>query len=373
MGAYWIMASLLAILTFLYVLLLGKWCRALLNNGKELTAKSVELLTVSIVVPFRNEAHNLSAIVSCIASQDYPIELLECLLVDDHSQDQGLEIARSLVSKTSNIRIISLKEDEVGKKAAITEGIRQATGTLILTTDADCKMGPNWVKSTVNAAMQNQADMLIQPVFIGGNSRRGLQALEQMLMTGIGNASALTNKPLVCSGANLAFRRDRFLEVGGYNDNKSIASGDDVFLMQSFTKKDLMIEANGLQDVWVETESAPNLQMWFSQRIRWASKISKYQEKDSKSASLILAGYNVAIAAMFVVSIWLPELLVATILGFSVKWLIDLLLLILIASTFKRKHLLWWFPVGELLYIPYILIISIASVFIPVQWKERSI
>src|SRR5690606_37168667 len=84
--------------------------------------------------------------------QNYPIDLFEVIVIDDNSEDNTLEILKSLQKKYSNLFISQLENSENSpeqsfKKEAITKGIRLATGDLIVMTDADCISHPDRLRT----------------------------------------------------------------------------------------------------------------------------------------------------------------------------------------------------------------------------------
>src|SRR5262245_58393417 len=83
---------------------------------------------VSIIIPARNEEDNLLNCLDSIAKQSYPKNLLEVIICDDNSDDQTAAIAKKwIVSHELNAKIIS-SGTWSGKKHALNEGIKNATG-----------------------------------------------------------------------------------------------------------------------------------------------------------------------------------------------------------------------------------------------------
>src|SRR5687767_11995390 len=101
-------------------------------------------LKISVIIPARNEEDNIGNLLDALPGQSYSESFFEVIVVDDHSTDKTAEIVRGF-PKT---QLITLKEEEINsyKKKAIETGIAAATGDLIVTTDADCIPGPNWLK-----------------------------------------------------------------------------------------------------------------------------------------------------------------------------------------------------------------------------------
>ena len=106
---------------------------------------------ISIIVPARNEEKNIVALLNAINQQTYPSHLFEVIIVDDHSTDNTANLVSSFNS--TNIRLIYLSDYinneslNAYKKKAIEIGINESRGTLIVTTDADCTMNKNWLKT----------------------------------------------------------------------------------------------------------------------------------------------------------------------------------------------------------------------------------
>ena len=97
--------------------------------------------TVSVIVACRNEDQNISKIVDCLKYQKFDNSKLELIFVNDHSEDNTLELLLNEQKKCSYIQVINLKNSIEGKKNAIKEGVLNSNGDIILCTDADCEMG----------------------------------------------------------------------------------------------------------------------------------------------------------------------------------------------------------------------------------------
>ena len=109
-----------------------------------------------------------------IIHQKYPKELFEIIVVDDFSEDNTIEVVENFI-KTNNVQNIRLLNQHysllltpnsrlMGKKAALNWAINEATGELIITTDADCRMGNNWLRTIADYYTTKQPKMIIGPV-----------------------------------------------------------------------------------------------------------------------------------------------------------------------------------------------------------------
>lgn len=329
---------------------------------------------VSVIIPVRNEERNVELIINRLEMQSYPHSQFECIIVNDHSSDATVQKLKNRASNSGlQLSIVDLPPGSCGKKRALQYGIQQARGELILTTDADCINSVNWLQSTMAAYQQEVPDMIVQPVLMHEPQAAPFESMEQLLLTGIACASASLKKPVVCSGANLAFRKQAFDQVGGYSRHLSIASGDDVFLMQAFKKHGLQIKANTDPDAVVYTSGAQSIGQFLMQRLRWAAKVRYYRDFDSIASSMILGGMHLALVLVAILSVFELQFAPVFLVFLLLKSAIDLLFLHKIASSLQQNKLLRWFPVAEILYLPYSLAISLASIFVSVKWKGRSI
>ncbi|MFM9055840.1 MAG: glycosyltransferase, partial [Bacteroidota bacterium] len=210
-----------------------------------------------------------------LLAQHHPSGRIELILVDDHSEDGG---AGSL-STQPRVRLIQLQDGQTGKNAALQAGIASATGEWILTTDADCRLHPDWAMTLVSLGVQTDAVMVCGTVDL--DPALGLlgavQALETRILQTCGSASLALGFPLLNTGASLAFRRSTFLEVGGYSGNSHLASGDDTFLMLAIhrTYPGRVIPC-GAPAARVRTAAEPTWAAFMSQRRRRASKVRHY-------------------------------------------------------------------------------------------------
>jgi len=219
-----------AILILPYLFLLFKIYRNLIKL-KVFNVSYDPLTFVSVVVACRNEQNNINHLLESIASQDYPKELFEVIIVDDNSTDRTFESV-SHFKGISNL--ITIKNNGSGKKEAIFTGIQISSGHLIITTDADCTMRSGWIRTIASFYETHRPEMIICPVQLesGKGFFRKFQEIEFLALQGITAGSALSSQATMCNGANLAFTRETYLKNVG-NLHFEIASGDDIFLLHS--------------------------------------------------------------------------------------------------------------------------------------------
>jgi chlorobactene glucosyltransferase len=116
---------------------------------------------VSVVVPARNEAHNIERCVTSLLASAWPA--FEVIVVDDHSTDGTGGLARAIAARDPRVRVVPAPELPAGwfgKQWACHTGRAHATGTLLLFTDADTWHAPDALPRAVHALAARGADLL---------------------------------------------------------------------------------------------------------------------------------------------------------------------------------------------------------------------
>ncbi|MEH6304996.1 glycosyltransferase [Olivibacter sp. CPCC 100613] len=333
--------------------------------------------SVSVLIAARNEERNIAKTIDSILKQHYPSELMEVIIVNDHSTDGTADIIASYGNQ--GVKLIELNEHEKlnsYKKKAISKAIANAKGELMVATDADCVMGPNWLCAIVSLYEEKNYKLISSPVIYHEEKSyfEKLQTLEFLYLIGLGAASIGLRKPSTCNGANLAYRRDVFYELGGFNGIDDLASGDDeLFLHRVAQKYPLSIGFCKSRDAIVYTEAKENLQEFIRQRRRWASKSTKYKNKKIVLLGVAIWIFNLAILVSALLGIFFPSLFVCFGFVLLAKILIELLFLMPITTFASRSHLLVGLPLLSFLHLFYIIYIGIAGNTGKYYWKGRKV
>ena len=350
-----------------YFMLIAIFLFGLFRRSRPLDARR---LSVSVVVPARNEAANIDTCLQALATQTYPDNLLEIIVVDDRSTDDTAARIDQWTRRLPNLSRVSVTRQNYAcpKKNALWQGIKHARGDIIFTTDADCQPGPNWIASTL-AYFAPDVGMVIgyAPLLKSEKVLSGLLSLQALIVSTLAAGSAGIGFPLICSGRNMAYRRKAFDEVDGFNDIGHIIGGDDVLLMRQVAQKSAWkIRFNSDADAFVPSASHPdNL---INRQVRYQSKTIHY---GIPTLILALAVYIFhVILATLPILFWLnAELFYAVGFCLAMKIIADAAFLLFGGIQFKSLKLLLWFPVLEILIIPYIVIICALGTFSPFKWK----
>jgi poly-beta-1,6-N-acetyl-D-glucosamine synthase len=352
---YW----LPAILVLPYIYLLLKIFRSLLHLS--LFNVSPDPVTfVSVVVACRNEHKNLPVLLNSIVSQDYPKSLFEVIIVNDNSTDNTYEIAEGFIK---NCNILAINNNGNGKKQALRTGIIASKGSLTITTDADCVMGKDWIRTIAAFYEKDKPDLIICPVQI--ESVPGFfgrfQELEFLGLQGITAGSAFSAEGTMCNGANLAFTREVYLN---HSDNlhDDLISGDDVFLLHSL-KEENQSKIFWLEsaDALVTTASSSTLRSFLKQRSRWISKGKVYKDRYTIILGIVTFITIILQISYLIASLIYPILIWVFLVIFILKSIPDFLILLNASGRYGKKYLMKWFLPAQLIYPFYVLSVVIYS------------
>ncbi|GAO28384.1 N-acetylglucosaminyltransferase [Geofilum rubicundum JCM 15548] len=252
-----------------------------------------------MIVPYRNEAKTLPALLAALGQQNLSSHLFEVIAVNDHSEDGGENWLSGQNLFKGSLRRIDAQGQ--GKKSALKEGIACAKGPLIVTLDADCVPHRGWLKTLMDGFGQWEADMLIGPVKMrsSGSFLSRFESVDYWALQMSGAAAAMLGFPVFCSGANLAFKKSVWEEAVPHSSGTDVASGDDVFLLHAFKKLHKKICFLRHPSALVETSTSGSVGAFLRQRMRWGGKSTSYKD----AAAIALA------VIVFMANLWLLLLL----------------------------------------------------------------
>ncbi len=323
----------------------------------------------SIVIPFRNEADNIPILLDSISNIDYPSNMYEIIFIDDFSEDNSSSLLRGLTNNYSNIRILS--NDIPGKKQAIEKAISESSYDWIVTTDADCIVPKNWLNNFSSFLLKNNAKFIAGPVAytVENNLLEQFQNFDFVSLIGATIGSFGLQQPFLCNGANLCYNKTAFLEVNGFNGNSTIASGDDVFLLEkiakTFPNSTHYLKAT---DSLVYTTPQKSFKALSAQRIRWAAKTTTYQSVFGKMVAIGVFTSNLWFLILLTTFFYSPLLTTAFFIG---KMGIDSLLFKQSFFFLKQKFRFNYFVVSGFLYPFFSCYIAIRSLNKGYVWKGR--
>ena len=370
------MSIFLGVITFLYVFLLLFLLYGFKNLPLFFGKNTAPITGFSIIIPYRNEAENLPQLLNSLKHLNYPQELFEIIMVNDDSEDTSEEICKSFTEENPELHLKLLQNKRTTgspKKDALTTGIMSAENEYIVTTDADCRVPENWLRELDATILETGAKMIAGPVapvpkkgFLNSFQELDLFSLQAATIGGFG-----VDIPFMCNGANFCYSKKAFLKLNGFEGNSSIASGDDIFLLEKFRKEGYKTTFLKSKAAIVHTALQPTWRDLLSQRIRWAAKTSAYKSFFGKAVGLTILLMNFGLVLTFLgfaSGFFASNLLI---IPFLLKFNVDFIMIFNGARFFGRENAMKNYFFSSLIYPFFSSYVAILSLFTGYHWKGR--
>lgn len=370
------MTIVLILIALLYSLVIGSLILGFLreklfvpNNGMD--------ISFSVIIPFRNEASNLPALLESLSELEYKPSNYELIFVDDDSEDHSVSLINEFRGSNTHLTVSILKNlpnTKAPKKTAIELAIRNSKHEWILSTDADCQMGPKWLSAYSSFIQQEKAELIAGPVaytevstWLDHFQNFDMMSLQFATIGGFG-----IGQPFMCNGANFAYKKNLFLELNGFKDNDHIGSGDDVFLLHKAHSKSKAVRYLKSKNAIIWTKSQPSLHELFQQRKRWAAKTASYSNLFSKLVAFAVLIMNLGVLVFFAAFLYGSISLSMALYFLSLKLLFDLLAVNLVSKFFNKPICFQYFILSFIFYPLFVLLVGISSMISGYKWKDRS-
>lgn len=262
MSEHWVAIGLALAWCALIVLVVWRFTDTVSLN-EYAAAAPADAPLVSVIIPARNEAHNIAGCLRSVLASEYPA--LEVIVVDDHSTDGTGEIARAIAAEdvaqrrvpgearasrqpSARVRVIAapdLAPGWFGKQWACQAGARIATGSLLCFTDADTAHGPELIPRSINALLTRKSDL-----FTVAGRQEMLSFWEKvmqptvftLLLARYGGLESMSRStdPLdkIANGQFIIVRREPYERIGGHAAVRGHVA-EDLRLAQVFTEQGL--------------------------------------------------------------------------------------------------------------------------------------
>lgn len=331
---------------------------------------------VTIVIAARNEENNIGKTLDAILNQNYPKNLMEVIVINDHSEDNTAKIVEQYFPFITLINFLDPTTINSYKKSAIAQAIKNAKGEVIITTDADCVMKVDWLRTMVDYYEQNSFKMISGPVVYHHERTlfERLQSLEFLFLIGMGASRIGNKRPITCNGANLLYDKTTFNEVGGFAGIDNKASGDDELLLHKVAKR----YPNGIGflksiDAIVYTIPVPTLLGFIAQRKRWASKSTSYKDKRIIFLGVWMWLFNLSLLLSFIITLLYGNFQSLLLAQIGLKIAAELYFYTQLAMFANRTKLLILTPLLSILHVFYLIFIGIAGNIGKYEWKGRTV
>ena len=341
-----------------------------------LTATYTDLPFISIIIAARNEELTIQQCLISISENNFQSSSYEIIVVDDHSTDKTNQRVHEL--EIPNLKYYSLEGLNMkGKKSALKVGFERSIGEVLLFTDADTILPPNWITSMASHLVNNDLEIVTGPIKIAHPQSllSVFQALDiggTMIWTGSG---IWEGKTFMANGANLCVTRRSYSTHREFL-KQNISSGDDIFLIQSVAKSspdqvDFLKSKNAMVGVFAEK----SLKAFLNQRLRWSSKTSEYSNTSLKKRIGLIYIFNLLLIAGLILGATSDiNYLVTSVFAFLVKSIFEAFYLLETKRFFNVRFHFVSLPLHSGLQTIYMVVIGSLSILgMRGFWKGRRV
>ena len=339
------------------------------HKRKALTPSTgfLSLDEITVLIPFRNEEGQLPHLLACIkASQKLPKNIF---FINDHSEDKSMDVFASIPTNFTFERF-ELPSGTSGKKAALRFGLQHVTTPYVLTLDADIRFNSKYFLALEQLP---RADLWVLPVVLQAeNPLNAWQEVDVHVINAVNTGLYAFYRPVLCSGANLLFHRERYFEADDWDKHQHVSSGDDMFTLRAFRKAKNDIRLLSDQDLAVYTHTPKGIAEFLSQRLRWLGKTSKVNDAFAHAAALFQGVLSLLFMAWPIYLLLIGEAQIAGLLWLG-KSLIDLVAHAPHFLRYQRWYAWFLVPIFQSMVPVYYALLFGLSLFISPSWKGRKV
>jgi cellulose synthase/poly-beta-1,6-N-acetylglucosamine synthase-like glycosyltransferase len=325
---------------------------------------------VSVVVAARNEEENIERCLRSILQVDYPADKLEVVVADDGSTDRTPEIISKIKQEHNNLKVIRI-ESQInnlkGKANALAQAIAQTNGEFIFLTDADCEVPRTWIKGMLRHFDEKTGVASGVTIIETGKIFYGMQSLDWAFLLSVAAAVGRLFKPVACIGNNMAFRKEAYIECGGYQ-NLKFSITEDFALFKAITGNGKWGYAFPVDlETLVISKPVKTLKELYHQKKRWGTG-----GLDTGLLGIAVMSGGFVFHLLLILSPLLIEKISSLLISLALKFFIDGAFLFKTLRKFKKTSLLKYLPFFELYYIIYVVVLPFVVFFGgKTVWKDR--
>lgn len=325
---------------------------------------------VSVVVAARNEEENIERCLRSILQVDYPADKLEVVVADDGSTDRTPEIISKIKQEHNNLKVIRI-ESQInnlkGKANALAQAITQTNGEFIFLTDADCEVPRTWIKGMLRHFDEKTGVASGVTIIETGKIFYGMQSLDWAFLLSVAAAVGRLFKPVACIGNNMAFRKEAYIECGGYQ-NLKFSITEDFALFKAITENGKWGYAFPVDlETLVISKPVKTLKELYHQKKRWGTG-----GLDTGLLGIAVMSGGFIFHLLLILSPLLIEKISSLLISLVLKFFIDGAFLFKTLRKFKKTSLLKYLLFFELYYIIYVVVLPFVVFFGgKTVWKDR--
>ncbi len=337
-------------------------------------------LRVSVLVPARDEETNLPRLLESLEAQETTD--FEIVIVNDRSTDATPRIIENFATRhPGRVRTVTLTDDpQEGnpKQRALAAGVKEATGGVILMTDADCSVSPGWVR-TMSTPFADSAVGLVFGAVIPGTTGLGrrtraldrFQSFDQVFRFQYTAGAAGLGAPSGGFGNNIAVRRAALDDAGGFEGLEYSTTEDAQLICQVRDTGKWKIRAIRSAGSHVAPAPEPDLPSLVRQSIRWNTGGLFAPDRTARVSYGVVMLYLFASVLVLPAALLFPPLALPALGSFT-----SMLLLGTVAGLLSRRRADYWLRLlphvlFAMVFYTYVTILTLAHV--PQSWKGRAL
>ncbi|MGN6645222.1 MAG: glycosyltransferase [Cytophaga sp.] len=322
---------------------------------------------VSVVIAAHNEIENLKRFLPSILNQSYPA--FEVIIACDRCNDGSQNFLQSLSNPA--LKYIDIQDIAAGmnpKKAALDTAIRQAVHPWILLTDADCyPLSDQWISSMMETKGRKEICLGIS-LYAEKKTLLNRLIRFETLFTALNYISwAILRKPYMAVGRNLLYKKELFINNGGFGKHAGHLGGDDDLLIQkiaSGSNSTVNISKFGI----TLSQPAEGFSAWWKQKHRHLHAGKQYP-------MAVLLGLSIY---PFLSSIYYISLIYSLfsfdfkqiMLFYILRTCIFISIFVCIGQKLNARLPILFLTIAEILYLNYLLFAGFYNLVVPIKkWK----
>ena len=328
---------------------------------------------ISVIVVAKDEEQTLPPLLASLAKQT--AGEFEIVLVDDRSRDGTRALMeRFRESCGPRVKVLSNRREPEGlgpKQFVLDIAAQEASGELLLFTDADCVLPPTWVEGLVRYFADSRVGIVFGQISLyePGTFLGRFQAFDQPLIHQWNSGTAGLGMPGSCFGNNLAARREAIDQVGGF-PGLGYTLTEDAALASAVAKKGWKVRVSTWTGTMIRTRPQETWRDFLNQHLRWNSGGFYHQDFSSRLGYRYITVFLIlSVLAVPLCPLW-PALAIMPVASFLSVGLLGLLAGLLYRPD-KSAYLLRLVPytLFFMLFYSYVTVLSILRV--PPEWKGR--
>jgi cellulose synthase/poly-beta-1,6-N-acetylglucosamine synthase-like glycosyltransferase len=335
--------------------------------------------SVDVILPARDEAEGLPAVLTSLTDQDYPGRFT-VWVVDDRSRDGTAAVARGVAARDARVRVLRVELPScryAPKVNAVMRGVHAGDGEWIVTTDADCVHPRGWLRALLRHRARDVVMVLGHVDTAAPRRARGLlgrvEALDWTSLMLTSRALVRFGWSFASSANNQAYPRSAFDAVGGFGVAARAPSGDEDLLAQRLGRlRGGRFVFTDHPDARVVTAPQPSWAAFLAQRRRWVSRYQHLQQyRPAFLIGIALLGLQSLALATALLALPLWPAAAAAVLGlWAAKLGVETVGMHLGLARLGRRDLMGWPVLAWAALHPFMIATALVwSLLAPGSWR----